>query len=106
MERLYGIGAYGLALCGMDDAGEMSAWYVFSSLGLYPFSATDAEYLVTAPLFDEVKWKTSTGKLLTITKPGKGRGITNIKVNGKVNNRYFISHDLFKNGGKVEIGTK
>ncbi|MDQ0966093.1 putative alpha-1,2-mannosidase [Flavobacterium sp. W4I14] len=106
LNELYGIGSDGLALSGMDDAGEMSAWYVFSSLGLYPFSATDAEYLVTAPLFDEVKWKTSTGKLLTITKPGKGRGITNIKVNGKANNGYFISHVLFKNGGKIEIVTK
>ncbi|MGM9475734.1 GH92 family glycosyl hydrolase [Pedobacter sp. GSP4] len=106
LNELYGIGSEGLALSGMDDAGEMSAWYVFSALGLYPFSATDAEYIVTAPLFDEVKWKTSTGKLLTITKPGKGRGITSIKVDGKTNNGYFISHDLFKNGGKVEIDTK
>lgn len=106
LNELYGIGAGGLALSGMDDAGEMSAWYVFSSLGLYTFSATDPEYLVTAPLFDEIKWKTSTGKLLTISKPGKGRGITNIKVNGKANNGYFISHDLFKNGGKVEIVTQ
>lgn len=106
LNELYGIGSDGLALSGMDDAGEMSAWYVFSSLGLYPFSATDAEYLVTAPFFDEVKWKTSTGKLLTISKPGKGRGITNIKVNGKANNGYFISHDLFKSGGKVEVNTK
>ena len=106
LNELYGIGSDGLALSGMDDAGEMSAWYVFSSLGLYPFSATDPNYIVTAPLFDEVKWKTNTGKLLTITKPGKGRGITAIKVNGKVNEGYFISHDLFKNGGKVEILTK
>jgi predicted alpha-1,2-mannosidase len=106
LNELYGIGSDGLALSGMDDAGEMSAWYVFSSLGLYPFSATDAEYIVTAPLFDEVKWKTSTGKLLTISKPGKGRGITNIKVDGKTNKGYFISHDLFKNGGKVEVLTQ
>ncbi|NII82610.1 MULTISPECIES: GH92 family glycosyl hydrolase [unclassified Pedobacter] len=106
LNELYGIGSDGLALSGMDDAGEMSAWYVFSSLGLYPFSATDPEYLITAPLFDEIKWKTSTGKLLTITKPGRGRAISNIKVNGKANSGYFISHDLFKNGGKVEIGTK
>ena len=106
LNELYGIGSDGLALSGMDDAGEMSAWYVFSALGLYPFSATDPKYIVTAPLFDEVKWKTSTGKLLTITKPGKGRGITSIKVNGRTNEGYFISHDLFKNGGKVEIETK
>lgn len=106
LNELYGIGSDGLALSGMDDAGEMSAWYVFSSLGLYPFSATDPNYIVTAPLFDEVKWKTSTGKLLTISKPGKGRGITEIKVDGKINQGYFISHDLFRNGGKVEIVTK
>ncbi len=106
LNNLYGIGDDGLALSGMDDAGEMSAWYVFSALGLYPFSATDAEYIVTAPLFDEVKWRTSNGKIITISKPGKGRGITSVKVNGKKNNGYFVSHDLFKNGGKVEIATK
>ncbi len=52
---------YGLTLSGMDDDGEMSS-YVFTALGLYTFSATDPEYLVTVPLFDEVKWKTSTGE--------------------------------------------
>ncbi|WP_069660226.1 GH92 family glycosyl hydrolase [Arcticibacter eurypsychrophilus] len=106
LNNLYGIGDQGLALCGMDDAGEMSAWYVFSALGLYTFSATDPEYLVTVPLFDEVKWKTSSGKVLTITKPGKGRVLTSIKVDGKENNGYFVPHDLFKNGGKIEITIK
>ncbi len=106
LNNLYGIGDHSLALCGMDDAGELSSWYVFTALGLYPFSATDAEYIVTAPLFDEVKWTTPNGKVLTITKPEKGRDITEIKVDGKDNKGYFISHDLFKNGGKVEIITK
>jgi putative alpha-1,2-mannosidase len=106
LNNLYGIGDDGLALCGMDDAGEMSAWYVFTALGIYPFSATDAEYLVTAPLFDEVTWKTSNGKVITIQKPGKGRAITSIKVNGKESKGYFVSHDLFRNGGKVEVVTR
>lgn len=106
LNTLYGIGDEGLALCGMDDAGEMSSWYVFSALGLYPFSATDAEYIVTVPLFDEVKWRTSNGKLLTISKPGKGRNLTTIKVNGREHKGYFVSHDLFKEGGKIEIVTK
>ncbi len=105
LNNLYGM-QDGLTLAGMDDAGEMSAWYVFSALGLYTFSATDPEYLVTAPLFDEVKWKSSTGKILTIKKPGKGRGITSIKVNGKENKGYFVPHDLFKNGGEINITTK
>ncbi|MFC4210556.1 GH92 family glycosyl hydrolase [Pedobacter lithocola] len=106
LNNLYGIGDDGLALSGMDDAGEMSSWYVFSALGLYPFSATDAEYIVSVPLFDEVKWRTSNGKLITISKPNKGRDLTNIKVNGKDLKGYFVSHDLFKNGGKVEVVTK
>ena len=87
----------------MDDAGEMSSWYVFSALGLYPFSATDAEYLVTVPLFDEVKWEMSNGKVLTLKKSGIGRNLKFIKVNDKLNEGYFISHDLFRNGGRVEI---
>ena len=106
LNNLYGIGDEGLALCGMDDAGEMSSWYVFSALGLYPYSATDPAYLVTVPLFDEVSWKTSNGKLLTIKRPGKGRSMTAITVNGKENKGYFVSHDLFKQGGKIEIATK
>lgn len=106
LNTLYGIGDDGIALCGMDDAGEMSAWYVFSALGLYPYSATDPNYLVTVPLFDEVKWKTATGKWLTISRPATGRNLTGIKVNGQENKGYFVSHDLFKNGGTIEVSTK
>jgi len=106
LNSLYGIGDEGLELSGMDDAGEMSAWYVLSAVGLYTFSATDPEYLVTVPLFDEVKWKTSTGKMLTITNPGKGRKLISITVNGKKIKGYMVPHELFKNGGTIEIGTK
>lgn len=105
LNNLYGI-KDDLTLSGMDDAGEMSAWYVLSALGLYTFSATDPEYLVTVPLFDEVKWKTSTGKWLTLTKAGKGRNLTSISVNGKKSKGYFVSHDLFKNGGNILISTR
>ncbi|WP_285008301.1 GH92 family glycosyl hydrolase [Pedobacter faecalis] len=106
MNNLYGIGPEGLAYSGMDDAGEMSAWYAFTALGLYTFSATDPEYLVTVPLFDEVKWTSENGKVLTISKPGKGRALTGIKVNGKTHKGYFVPHDLFKTGGKIEVLTK
>jgi predicted alpha-1,2-mannosidase len=106
LNSLYGIGPEGLALCGMDDAGEMSAWYVLSALGLYTFSATDPEYLVSVPLFDEVKWKTNSGKTITITKTGKSRDLKTIKVDGAVQNGYFVNHSIFKNGAKIEIVTK
>lgn len=105
LNNLYGI-KDGLTLSGMDDAGEMSAWYVFSALGLYTFSATDPEYLVTVPLFDEVRWRLDNGKALTIKKSGKGRSMTGIFINNKKNDGYFASHDLFKNGGYIEVRTK
>ena len=106
LNNLYGIGKEGLELSGMDDAGEMSAWYVFSALGLYPFSATDPKYLVTIPLFDEVQWMQNNGKVLTIKRSGKSRSMTDILVNNKKISGYFVSHDLFKTGGEIEVRTR
>ena len=106
LNNLYGIGAEGLALSGMDDAGEMSAWYVLSSLGLYTFSATDPEYLVTVPLFDEVIWRRPNNKKLVIRKSGNSRNLHRILVNGQAVHGYFVPHDLFKNGGIITIETK
>lgn len=106
LQDLYGIGEHELALCGMDDAGEMSSWYVFAALGLYPFSPADDEYIVTVPVFDEVRWKMNNGKELVIKKPGKGRDLNAIHVNGKEHKGYFVSHDLFKSGGEIKIVTQ
>ena len=106
LNNLYGIGEEGLILSGMDDAGEMSAWYVFCALGLYPFSATDPEYIVTVPLFDEVQWRQPNGKLLTIKKSGRSRNLSAIIVNGRKINGYFVPHDIFKTGGIIEVKTR
>src|SRR5699024_5132205 len=95
LNNFYGIGADGLALCGMDDAGEMSAWYVFSALGLYPFSPADDAYIVTVPLFDEVQWNLDNGKQLIISKSGESRNLRAIMANGEEHEDYFVSHDLF-----------
>lgn len=106
LNHYYGVGEHRLALCGMDDAGEMSAWYVFSALGLYPFSAADDEYIVSVSLFDEVRWQTTQGKEVVITTTGSSRSLGQIKLNGMVHDKYFVSHDLMKEGGTIEIITK
>jgi len=106
LENMYGIGEHELALSGMDDAGEMSSWYVFSALGLYPFSPADDAYIVTVPLFEEVRWKQDNGKELVISKPEKGRAMHAILVDGKNLEGYFVSHNLFRNGGEVKIMTE
>jgi len=106
LKDYYGTGEHGLALPGMDDAGEMSSWYVFSAMGLYPFSPSDAEYLVSIPLFDEVSIKTSTNKLLKIKANSAKRKLKAINVNTKKIDGYFISHSLFVEGGSLELETE
>ncbi|WP_423737350.1 GH92 family glycosyl hydrolase [Chitinophaga caseinilytica] len=106
LNHLYGIGEFGNALCGMDDAGEMSAWYVFCAAGLYTFSATDPAYLVTVPLFDEVKWKAANGKWLTLRKQGRSRSLKGVRVDGEPLDGWFVPHRLFRNGGEVLVETK
>jgi predicted alpha-1,2-mannosidase len=54
MNHFYDMGKYRLAYAGMDDAGEMSSWYVFNAMGFYPFSPADARYIVSVPLFTRV----------------------------------------------------
>ena len=106
LETMYGIGPEKLAMSGMDDAGEMSSWYVFGALGLYPLSPADPEYIVTVPIFKEVTWTTPAGKKVTIKNPNGKRNLKAININGSISDGYFVPHSLFKNGGKIEIVTK
>jgi putative alpha-1,2-mannosidase len=104
MARFYGMGGEDLTLCGMDDAGEMSAWYVFNAIGIYPYSPADEDYIVTVPIFDEVKMKLG-NKVCTIIKKNSGSKITGITYDNQEINGYFIPyHDLVK-GKKLVITT-
>jgi len=105
MNHYYSMGKEGLALSGMDDAGEMSAWYVFNAIGLYTFSPADPEYIVTTPLFDKVVFRLGDSPF-TITKRGNGRRITNITYDGQKIDGYFVSHDDLKKGKELIIETE
>ncbi|WP_446743233.1 GH92 family glycosyl hydrolase [Silvibacterium acidisoli] len=106
MDKFYGMGPEGLALCGMDDAGEMSSWYVFNAIGLYTYSPADPQYIVTVPLFDRTEFTMSNGKVVTIVRKHDGEKITGIRYGGKKIDGYFVSHDDLLQGGKLEISTK
>lgn len=106
LKKYYGIGKFNLSLSGMDDAGEMSSWYVFAALGLYPLSTPDNEYLATVPIFDEIKWELNNGKELIINKTGNSRNLKSIKINGEEIAGYFIPYSLFEKGGTITIETQ
>src|SRR3546814_2823931 len=83
MNHYYDMGADQLAYAGMDDAGEMSSWYVFNAIGLYTYSPADPEYIVTVPLFDKVEFTMGDGNRFTITKKGTGQQIKDINYGGR-----------------------
>lgn len=110
MEHYYDMGADKLAYCGMDDAGEMSAWYIFNAIGLYTYSPADPEYMISVPLFDRVTFALDNNVRFTITKQkegaGSGQKITGVTYGGKKVKGWFISHDMLKQGKELLINTK
>jgi predicted alpha-1,2-mannosidase len=106
MDRFYDMGAEKLAYSGMDDAGEMSAWYVFNAIGLYTYSPADPEYLVSVPLFDEVKFSLGEGKQFTIRKEGSGKKIRQIRYGNETVEGWFIQHDQLAQGKELIITTE
>ncbi len=93
-------------LCGNEDCGQMSAWYIFSSLGFYPFNPADQNYVIGSPLFDEVVISLENGKTFTIKAKNisdKNIYIQSAKLNGKELNTSFINHTEIINGGTLEF---
>lgn len=96
----YDEGAGGLS--GNDDAGQMSAWYVFASLGFYPVDPVSGVYQLTSPSFKETTLSFSNGKTLIIKAVKNNENsiyISKIVVNGKAYKKNNISyHNLIKGG--------
>ena len=105
MDRFYDMGEEKLAYAGMDDAGEMSAWYVFNAIGLYTYSPANPEYIVSVPLFDKVTFTLGDNTTFTILKEGNGKKIRQIRYDGDVINGWFVTHDQLKKGRELVITT-
>lgn len=106
MSRFYGMGKDGLALSGMDDAGEMSSWYVFNAIGLYPYSPADPSYIVSVPLFNKVTLKLNSDKSFTILRTHAGNKITKLTLDGHRIDGYFISQNELTNEKELAITAK
>ncbi len=93
-------------LPGNDDCGTLSAWIVFSMMGIYPVCPGNTDFAISSPVFDEVKIQLDNnyypGKELIIRQSGQGY-IKTIKKNGKKLNRFFINHKDLVSGGVLEI---
>jgi len=92
-------------LSGNDDCGQMSAWYLFSSLGFYPLTPASGEYALGIPRFEEITFDLPDNKQLKIKANNldKNKTLTKIKLNGKVLDRPFIKVKDIMEGGLLEF---
>lgn len=94
---------------GNDDTGTMSAWAVFSMMGIYPVNPAEPMYAITKPSFKKVTihldndyYNGKTLELISNTSVGKN-SIAKILIDGKTHGSFFISHDKLINAGKFEF---
>jgi len=102
LKHLYRTGPDGL--CGNDDCGQMSAWYVFSAMGFYPVCPGTPYYVIGSPSLDRVKIHLDNGKIFEIIAKNyspENIYISQVFLNGKELNRLWITHDEIMKGGKM-----
>ena len=98
----YDLGPGGLT--GNDDAGQMSAWYVFSSLGFYPVCPGSPFYLIGSPAFEAVELHLENGQSFTITTENFDENhpyIQSASMDGKPFERSWLSHAEIMDGGRL-----
>lgn len=98
-------------LCGNDDCGQMSAWYVMNSLGFYPANPANGLYVFGTPSFKKTTLNLDNGKKFIIEAENKTKEniyIQSVSLNGKEYNKTYISHsDIVKGGAlKFVMGNK
>ena len=102
MDTMYGPTVEGL--CGNDDAGQMSAWYIFSSLGFYPVTPGSLNYALGSPLIKEAVIHLENGKDLSIIANNQSKEniyVKSVTVNGIAIKENLISHTDIENGGTL-----
>lgn len=104
MDEKYKDGPDGLS--GNDDAGQMSAWYVMSAMGIYQVAPGIPEYWLGSPRFDQVTIALPNGKHLQIVAQGAGGGLKHVDrvlLNGVPLPGYKVSHQQLAAGGRLEF---
>jgi predicted alpha-1,2-mannosidase len=90
-------------ISGNEDCGQMSAWYIMSSMGFYPVTPGSNEYVFTTPLFEKSTLKLYNGKTLKVNanNPAKNLYINKVTFNGKEITANFITHQELMQGGTL-----
>ncbi len=91
-------------VCGNEDCGQMSAWYILASLGIYPACPGTGEYLLTAPLFKKAVIRLGSGKQLTIKADHPEYPyVSEVSLNGEPVSQHFLTYEQIMAGGVLEF---
>lgn len=93
-------------LIGNEDCGQMSAWFLFSSLGFYPVFTASGQYVLGSPLFDKATINLQDGKTFTveaINNSPENIYIRKVELNGQPYHNSYINHKDIVNGGVLKI---
>ncbi|MCD8742205.1 GH92 family glycosyl hydrolase [Mucilaginibacter roseus] len=91
-------------IIGNEDVGQMSAWYVLSSLGFYPVNPANGNYVFGSPLFNEAVINLPEGKKFKLTarnNSDENKYIQSVTLNGKPYTKAYISHTELMKGGEL-----
>ncbi len=102
--KFYNDKPYGYA--GNDDCGQMSAWYIFSALGFYPFNAGADDFVIGTPLFTRATLHLPNGKTLTINAPRKSNDdiyVKQVALNGRPLRTLHVTQQELLEGGTMDF---
>ena len=95
-----------MGICGDEDGGGMSAFYVFSAMGFYPVTAGMPYYVIGSPIFDRVTIHLDNGKTFTLiarNNSADNKYIQSARLNGKPYDKSYFSHEDLMAGGTLEL---
>jgi predicted alpha-1,2-mannosidase len=91
---------------GNEDCGQMSAWGVWSMMGLYPANPSSGQYVFGSPMFDEARLQLPNNKSFTIRTINNAKDhpyIQSVKLNGRPYTKTYLQHNALMNGGVLEF---
>ena len=93
-------------ICGNEDCGQMSSWYVFSAMGFYPVDPISGQYEIGSPIFPEVKMYLANGKTFVVRAENvsdENIYIQSVTVNGQPYNKSYITHKMIMQGDTIHF---
>jgi len=104
MDEMYTDGKDGL--CGNEDCGQMSAWYLFSALGFYPVNPADGRFIIGSPVLERAEISLPGDKVFSVIaedNSASSRNVIEVFLNGEKLDRNYITYEEIMSGGELKF---